>query len=80
MPQADTALETPVEQRICARCLWSRTREGQVFLAEDRAYCGHPEVKSDTGEPVPCELHRFAKASPVMHICGEEAIYWEPRP
>ena len=79
MPQALAPVDAPPAQRICAQCAHSRNREGQLFTAEDRAYCGHPEVKSDSGDPVPCELHRFAKASALMHICGEEAIFWEPR-
>lgn len=79
MPQV-AALEKPtIAVRLCRECAWSRTREGLLFTNEDRAFCGEPGVQSDSGEPVPCELHRFSKASQVLHVCGAEAIFWEPR-
>lgn len=65
--------------RLCSGCRWSRNKDGDLYTVEDMAYCGSPDVFSDDGRPVPCPKHRFAKASNVMQICGEEGIFWEPR-
>ena len=69
----------PIAERICARCKWSRALDGSVFVHQDRAYCAQPDVKSDSGAPVPCESQRFATSSPLLKQCGEGGIYFESR-
>ena len=73
--------KTPQPVKLCANCRWSRDIEGNLFAGQDRAYCGSPEITTltDTGKPVPCEIHRFSRASTLLQVCGEEAIFWEPR-
>jgi hypothetical protein len=65
--------------RICALCKWSRSADGDVFRGQDRAYCAQPDVRSDSGAPVPCESQRFATSSPLLMQCGADAIYFEER-
>lgn len=76
---ADLEAETPVAERICARCRWSRTQAGDLFTNEDRAYCGQPDVVADDGGPVACEKQRLAPSSALMKQCGFSAIYFEAR-
>lgn len=76
---ADLEAEIPVAERICARCRWSRNGAGELFQQENLAYCAHPEVVSDDGRPVGCSNQRFAKSSPLLKHCGDEAIYFEAR-
>lgn len=76
---AELETETPIAERICARCRWSRSVDGDQFNGQDRAYCAAPDVRRDDGAPVPCEHQRFAPSSELLHQCGESAIYWTPR-
>lgn len=72
--------ETPVSERICARCAHSRNGAGDLFQDHDRAYCAHPSVTSDTGDAVPCESQRFpARGSALLQQCGVDAILFESR-
>lgn len=73
------ATKTPAPVKLCANCRWSRDLEGNLFSGQDRAYCGSPEIITDNGRAVPCELHRFSRASTLLQVCGEEAIFWEAR-
>lgn len=76
---ADLDTPTPVAERICARCRWSRTTAGDLFNNEDRAFCAEPNVVPDDGRPVVCEKQRQAPSSPLMKQCGFDGIYFEPR-
>lgn len=71
--------KTPAPVKLCANCRWSRDIEGNLFGGQDRAYCGSPDIFTDNGREVPCELHRFSRASTLLQICGEEGIFWEAR-
>ena len=75
---ADT-IETPVAERICALCAHSRNDAGTLFLNDNRAFCAHPSVRSDTGFQVPCESQRFAKGSDLLSQCGADGILFESR-
>lgn len=72
-------VEVPTAERICARCQWSRTDAGELFIAQDRAFCAHPSVQSDTGAQVPCESQRFAAGSGLLQQCGVDGLLFEAR-
>lgn len=78
--EAATLDETPVAERICARCAHSRNVDGDLFENHDRAFCAHPSVTTDTGKPIACELQRFpARGSDLLQQCGVDGILFESR-
>lgn len=79
MSEIADMVEVPTEQRICAHCRWSRSDAGDLFIGQDRAYCAHSSVTSDTGQPVPCESQRFATGSSLLQQCGVDGILFEAR-
>lgn len=79
MSEIADMVEAPTAERICARCRWSRTDADELFTGQDRAYCAHPSVTSDTGAQVPCESQRFATGSDLLQQCGVDGILFEAR-
>lgn len=65
---------TPVMERVCARCAASALDEASGGLN-----CNHPSVVTDDGRPVSCHKQRNAFSSALMHICGAEGIFFEPK-
>lgn len=69
----------PVRAPVCTGCRWSRDENGEPYVGGNLIFCAEPGVISDDGQPVAAARQRFSSSSDLLHVCGESAIYWEPR-